>query len=133
MLLAPVCSTWRTGELQTEVNELAAKRDRAQAEMELAQRRTSELKALSDDYRRSLTELQDRLIDLAGHRGRARPATRGAPDGRPRRLVHRLHRARRIRRLLRYQGAAVVGRRRMSRIAAARSVGESPNASNDPA
>lgn len=56
--------TWRIGELQTEVNELAAKRDRAQSEMELAQRRTSELKALADDYKRSLTELQDRLITL---------------------------------------------------------------------
>ena len=56
--------TWRIGELQAEVNELAAKRDRAQSEMELAQRRTSELRALEDDYKRSLTELQDRLITL---------------------------------------------------------------------
>lgn len=56
--------TWRMGELQTEVNELAAKRDRAQSEMELAQRRTVELRALADDYKRSLTELQDRLITL---------------------------------------------------------------------
>lgn len=56
--------TWRIGELQTEVNELAAKRDLARSEMELAQRRTSELRALEDDYKRSLTELQDRLITL---------------------------------------------------------------------
>ena len=56
--------TWRVGELQTEVNELAAKRDQAQSEMEQAQRRTSELRALEDDYKRSLTELQDRLITL---------------------------------------------------------------------
>ena len=56
--------TWRIGELQTEVNELAAKRDRAQSELDLAQRRTSELRALADDYKRSLTELQDRLITL---------------------------------------------------------------------
>lgn len=41
--------------------------------------------------------------------------------------------ARRPRRLLRDQGATSVGRRRMRRIAAARSVGESPNASIDPA
>jgi hypothetical protein len=56
--------TWRIGELQTSMNELIAKRDRVQSEMELARRRTSELRALSDDYRRSLTELQDRLITL---------------------------------------------------------------------
>ncbi len=56
--------TWRIGELQTEVNELTAKRDRVQSEMELAQRRTSELEALAEDYKRSLTELQDRLITL---------------------------------------------------------------------
>lgn len=56
--------TWRIGELQTEVNELAAKRDKVQSEMELAQRRTMELRALADDYKRSLTELQDRLITL---------------------------------------------------------------------
>ncbi|MGH2640850.1 MAG: hypothetical protein ACRDGO_04030 [Actinomycetota bacterium] len=56
--------TWRIGELQTSMNELMAKRDRVQSEMELAQRRTSELRALSDDYKRSLTELQDRLITL---------------------------------------------------------------------
>ncbi len=56
--------TWRIGELQTSMNELIAKRDRVQSEMELAQRRTSELRALSDDYKRSLTELQDRLIRL---------------------------------------------------------------------
>jgi hypothetical protein len=43
---------------------LIAKRDRIQAEMDLAQRRTSELRALSEDYERSLTRLQDRLIRL---------------------------------------------------------------------
>ena len=32
--------------------------------MELARRRTSELRALSDDYKRSLTELQKRLVVL---------------------------------------------------------------------
>jgi hypothetical protein len=56
--------TWRIGEHQTSMDEMIAKRDRVQAEMELARTRTSELRALSDDYRRSLTELQDRLITL---------------------------------------------------------------------
>jgi hypothetical protein len=55
---------WRIGELSTSMEDLMAKRDRIQAEMELAQRRTSELQALSEDYKRSLTELQDRLIRL---------------------------------------------------------------------
>ena len=55
---------WRVGELQTTVDELIAKRDRIQAEMDLAQRRTSELRGLSEDYKRSLSELQDRLIKL---------------------------------------------------------------------
>ena len=32
--------------------------------MELERRQTSELQALSEDYKRSLTELQDRLIRL---------------------------------------------------------------------
>jgi hypothetical protein len=56
--------TWRIGELQASMNELVEKRDRVQSEMELAQRRTLELRALSDDYKRSLTDLQDRLITL---------------------------------------------------------------------
>jgi hypothetical protein len=56
--------TWRIGELRTSMDELIAKRDRAQSEMELAKRRTEELRALSEDYKRSLTELQDRLIKL---------------------------------------------------------------------
>ncbi len=56
--------TWRIGELQTSMDELIAKRDQIQAEMELERRQTSELQALSEDYKRSLTELQDRLITL---------------------------------------------------------------------
>lgn len=56
--------TWRIGELQTSMDELMAQRDQVQSEMELTQRRTLELRALSDDYKRSLTELQDRLITL---------------------------------------------------------------------
>jgi hypothetical protein len=55
---------WRIGELQRSMDGLIAKRDRIQAEMDLAQRRTSELRALSEDYERSLTRLQDRLIRL---------------------------------------------------------------------
>jgi hypothetical protein len=46
------------------MDDLIANRDRIQAEMELARRRTSELRALADDYTRSLTKLQDRLIRL---------------------------------------------------------------------
>jgi hypothetical protein len=56
--------SWRISELRTSMDGLIAERDRIQAEMELARRRTSELRALSDDYKRSLTELQDRLITL---------------------------------------------------------------------
>ena len=56
--------SWRIGELRTSMDGLLAERDRIQAEMELARRRTSELRALSDDYARSLTELQGRLITL---------------------------------------------------------------------
>jgi hypothetical protein len=46
------------------MDELTARRDEVLAEMEYARRRTSELRALSDDYKRSLTDLQDRLIVL---------------------------------------------------------------------
>jgi hypothetical protein len=56
--------SWRIGELRTSMDDLIAQRDRVKSEMELAKRRTSELRALSDDYKRSLTELQDRLITL---------------------------------------------------------------------
>ncbi len=56
--------SWRIGELRTSMEGLIEERDRIQAEMELARRRTSELQALSEDYQRSLTELQDRLIRL---------------------------------------------------------------------
>ena len=56
--------SWRVAELRTSMDELTARRDEIIAETELARRRTSELRALSDDYKRSLTELQDRLIVL---------------------------------------------------------------------
>jgi hypothetical protein len=56
--------SWRVAELRTSMDELIARRDEALAEMELARRRTSELRALADDYKRSLADLQDRLIVL---------------------------------------------------------------------
>ena len=56
--------SWRVAELRTSMDDLTGRRDEIIAEMELARRRTSELRALSEDYKRSLTELQDRLILL---------------------------------------------------------------------
>lgn len=54
--------SWRVAELRTSLDTLTEQRDQVLAEMELTRRRTSELRALSEDYERSLTELQDRLI-----------------------------------------------------------------------
>lgn len=56
--------SWRVAELRTSMDDLTERRDEILAEMELARRRTSELRALSQDYKRSLAELQDRLILL---------------------------------------------------------------------
>jgi hypothetical protein len=56
--------SWRISELRTSMEDLIEERDRVQSEMELAKRRTEELRALSEDYKRSLTELQNRLIKL---------------------------------------------------------------------
>jgi hypothetical protein len=56
--------SWRIAELQTSMEDLTERRDQAQAELEIARRRTSELHALSEDYKRSLTELQHQLILL---------------------------------------------------------------------
>lgn len=56
--------SWRVDELRTSMEELSDRREQILAEMELARRRTSELRALSDDYKRSLQNLQDRLILL---------------------------------------------------------------------
>src|SRR5687767_13352588 len=56
--------SWRVAELRTSMDDLLERRDGILAEMELTRRRTSELRALSQDYKRSLTELQDRLIFL---------------------------------------------------------------------
>jgi hypothetical protein len=55
---------WRIGELRTSMEDLIERRERIVAEMEVARRKTTELRALEDDYRRSLTELQERLIRL---------------------------------------------------------------------
>lgn len=56
--------SWQVPELRTTVQQLSERRDEIVAEMELARRRTSELKALADDYKRSVDELQERLIIL---------------------------------------------------------------------
>jgi hypothetical protein len=56
--------SWRVAELRTSMHDLTGQRDQLLAEMELARRRTAELRALAEDYKRSLTELQDRLIVL---------------------------------------------------------------------
>jgi hypothetical protein len=66
---------WRVAELRTSLDELLERRDEALAEMELARRQTSELRALADDYKRSLADLQDRLIvlpDIEDELGRRR-------------------------------------------------------------
>jgi hypothetical protein len=56
--------SWRIAELRTSMDDLTERRDQTMAELELARRRTSELRALSEDYKRSLSELQHRLIVL---------------------------------------------------------------------
>src|SRR5262245_7602616 len=56
--------SWRVAELRTSMDQLLERRDEALAQMELARRRTSELRALSDDYKRTLAERQDRLVVL---------------------------------------------------------------------
>ena len=72
--------SWRVAELRTSLDDLIKRRDEVLAEMEFARRRTSELRALSDDYKRSLAALQDRLIvlpeieDELGRRRSARKA-----------------------------------------------------------
>jgi hypothetical protein len=69
--------SWRVAELRTSMDDLIMRRDEVLAEMELARRRTSELRALADDYKRSLAELQDRLIvlpDIEDELGRRRSA-----------------------------------------------------------
>jgi hypothetical protein len=55
---------WRIAELRTSMEDLTKRRDQVVAEMDLARRRTSELRALSEDYKRSLTKLQDRVVTV---------------------------------------------------------------------
>lgn len=57
-------SAWRVSELQASIDELTERRDEIVAEMDIVRRRTSELRALSEDYQRSVTKLQDQLIKL---------------------------------------------------------------------
>jgi hypothetical protein len=57
-------TSWRIEELRTSMEGLSDRREQLLAEMELAQRRTSELRALAEDYKRSLESMQDRLIVL---------------------------------------------------------------------
>jgi hypothetical protein len=57
-------ATWRADELGASLEGLVRQRDEILAEMDLARKRTSELRALADDYRRTVAKLQDRLIVL---------------------------------------------------------------------
>jgi hypothetical protein len=69
--------SWRVAELRTSLDDLIKRRDEILAEMELERRRTSELRALAEDYKRSLAALQDRLIilpDIEDELGRRRSA-----------------------------------------------------------
>ena len=56
--------SWRANDLKTSLDELVRRRDEILNEMDLAMRRTSDLRALADDYRRTLMELQERLVIL---------------------------------------------------------------------
>jgi hypothetical protein len=74
--------SWRVDELRTSMQGLHERREEVLAEMELARRRTAELRALADDYKRSLAQLQDRLIvlpDVEDELARRR-AERGAAE-----------------------------------------------------
>ena len=73
---------WRVAELRTSMDDLLARRDEALAQMELAKRRTSELRALSDDYKRSLTELQDGWSSCPTSRTSSPGAPRSPAEGR---------------------------------------------------
>ena len=72
---------WRVAELRTSMDDLLARRDEVLAQMELAKRRTSELRALSDDYKRTLYELQELVVlpdiedELARRRAQRTPGS----------------------------------------------------------
>ena len=78
--------SWRVAELRTSMDELTARRDEILAETELARRRTSELRALSDDYKLVPHPDAGPVDRPAGHRGRAGPPASRAQGGRPRRI-----------------------------------------------
>ena len=76
---------WRVAELRTSMDELIARRDELLAQMDLARRRTSELRGLSDEYKRSLAELRDRFVvlpDLEDELARRRAQRTGSDPGR---------------------------------------------------
>jgi hypothetical protein len=77
--------SWRVAELRTSMQELTGRRDQLLAEMEQTRRRTAELRALAEDYQRSLQRLQDRFIvmpevedELARRRAQRRAANPSA-------------------------------------------------------
>jgi hypothetical protein len=75
---------WRVGELRTSMRDLLARRDQLLADMERARRRTDELRALADDYRRSVEDSQRRLIvipDLEDELARRRARRRASEPG----------------------------------------------------
>jgi hypothetical protein len=76
--------SWRANELRGTVDDLAQQRDVILGEMDLARRRTEELRALADDYRRTLTQLQERLVvlpDIEDELARRREQRTGDPSG----------------------------------------------------
>jgi uncharacterized protein with von Willebrand factor type A (vWA) domain len=76
--------SWRANELRGTLDDLVHQRDEILAEMDLARKRTEELRALADDYRRSLMELQERLVvlpDIEDELARRREQRTGDPSG----------------------------------------------------
>ena len=80
-----VPSPGRSPSSERRLDDLIKRRTDGLAEMELERRRTSELRALADDYKRSLAALQDRLIilpdiedKLAGDRAQRRSTRPGS-------------------------------------------------------
>jgi hypothetical protein len=76
--------SWRANELRGTLDDLVHQRDEILAEMDLARKRTAELRALADDYRRTLTELQERLVvlpDIEDELARRREQRTGDPSG----------------------------------------------------
>ena len=77
-------ATWRADELGASLEGLVRQRDEILAEMDLARNRTAELRALADDYRRTVTELQERLVvlpDIEDELARRREQRTADPSG----------------------------------------------------